>query len=510
MGQTIMDRLHRAAKRFGEELGDAKEIRKLRDALMRAGTKSESLRGVYFDVTIDEEWIARIERAIPHLEAAIREDRQFIKTEGNITSIERVRKVSRSSVEHLARHSEMITHVPEEGQDLIPDKLQVFENESNYDVYENRVLYMVLCSTRDFLDYRYSRIAKAWNEKSVETECQKTIRTAGGKLSFDLKLSDMTGGLTAEEDATAHKIVRIEAAAGAIMGLLATPLMKIVALAPMVTPPITRTNVLRMDQHFKAVVELYDYLSTYDGDGFTLERHENTLTPFPEQMESEVSELALFAMYLNHKYGKNAADELEANFAAEEAARREAEEKARAEKLEQIRARLSGGDVTVEECLQLLGEETTAFESSLQELREELERAAEWKKSAETATIREEALRKTLDDQRRISSDMNRHAAMQTEEARAEIERLKAEADELRLALANEQEQRRFLSARIVGMTEAYGAGTVSADYSEREDFIELEKEREAFERVYSLNWKKAKKKIRKRLLWGKEEVNNE
>ena len=41
-------------------------------------------------------------------------------------------------------------------------------------------------------------------------------------------------------------------------------------------------------------------------------------------------------------------------------------------------------------------------------------------------------------------------------------------------------------------------------DMSEREEFLELEKEREAFERFYEKNWKSARKKIRKRILWGR------
>ena len=506
MSHNVMDQYHRAAKRFHEALGESKEIRHLRDALMRAGTESEKLAGVYFDVTIEEDWIARIERAIPHLEAAIREDRQFIKSEGNITSIERVRKVSRSSVEHLARHSEMITHVPDEGEDLVPDKLQVYENESKYDVYENRVLYMVLCCTRDFLDYRFVKISQAWNEKAMATSCDKTIRATGGKLTFELRLTDKTGGMTEDEDALARKIARIEAATGEIATLLAMPLMKEVAHSPMVTPPITRTNVLRMDQHFKEVVDLYDFLSTYTGDGFTITRHENTRTPFPEEMKGEIAELALFAMYLNYKYGRDCAEELEARYLAEEEEKREAERRAREERLASIRERMSGAEVTVEECLNLLSAETAMYEENLQKLRDELAVASEWKKTAETAAVREDMLRNTIDECRRTSGEMSRRASILAAESRVEQAKLQSQVEELTRSLAEEQEMRRALNARVIAMTEQYVGRKAGADYSERDNFLELEKERDAFERVYGRNWKKAKRKIRKKFLWGKEE----
>ena len=115
MSRDILNQYHRAGKRFAEALEKNREAERLREKLAQNGRQSEKLSGVYYDVHIEEDWISRIERGIPHLEAAIREDRQFIKTEGNVTPIERVRKVSRSSVEHLARHSEMITHKPAEG-----------------------------------------------------------------------------------------------------------------------------------------------------------------------------------------------------------------------------------------------------------------------------------------------------------------------------------------------------------------------------------------------------------
>ena len=106
MSRGTMDRYYRAVKRFREELSGETENKKLRTLLKKTDRATEHLDSVYYDVHIDPEWVSTIERAVPHLEAAIREDRQFIKSEGNIAPIERVRKVSRASVEHLARHSQ--------------------------------------------------------------------------------------------------------------------------------------------------------------------------------------------------------------------------------------------------------------------------------------------------------------------------------------------------------------------------------------------------------------------
>ena len=104
--------------------------------------------------TIDDEWVKAIEEGLEFVEKAVREERQFIRTNGEVVPIEKMKKISKDSVEHLAKHSEMITHVPEDGKSIIPDKMYMVEKLSDYAVYENRFLYMMLCYLRDFINYR--------------------------------------------------------------------------------------------------------------------------------------------------------------------------------------------------------------------------------------------------------------------------------------------------------------------------------------------------------------------
>lgn len=498
-----MDWYHRAAKSFAADAMEAKEADKLRKQLAKSGKDTEKLSDVYFDIQIEEDWISRIERAIPHLEAAIREDRQFIKSEGNVTPIERVRKVSRSSVEHLARHSEMITHVPEEGEDLIPDRLNVYENESNFAVYENRVLYMVLCYTRDFVDYRLRRINQAWKDSCSELSFQKSMKTAGRELSFALCLNDKSLG-DDESERTASYRRRIETISGNLSVLLSMPLMKEVALAPMVTPPITRTNILKMDVHFKEVVALYDFLSTYMGDGFTMSKHERESAAFSEEMEREITELVMASLYLSYKYGKNAGDELERRYLEEEEHRREEYLKSRQEKIREMLGTEDWRSLSNEDMAALLDAKTQLYEENIASLQERLKQAETWEAQAVEAQSHEAAMRRRTDELRNEMDAQMRSAAAE----KATL--LKSESDtrvlltQVREELAREQEANRFLRARLHGMTEAYVGAGGNPELSEKEDFLELEKEKEAFDRLFERNWKEAKKKMRKRILWGK------
>ena len=520
MSQDIMDRYYRAAKRFAGQLGlepgergadgtepqVGPEERKLRELISRTGHETEKLSAVYYDVTIEEDWIERIEAALPHLEAAIREDRQFIKTEGNVTPIERVRKVSRASVEHLSRHSEMITHVPDEGEDLIPDRLKVYENESNFAVYENRVLYMVLCYTRDFVDYRYFKIAQAWKESSSETEFRKEMRTEGGPITVEVRFSDGTDGLADVEKKNAAKLVRIEAIAAQVAVLLDMPLMKNVALAPMVTPPITRTNVLRMDTHFREVVALYDYLSGYTGDGFTAERHENSYSPFPPEMETEITETVMFLSYLNAKYGRNLSEELADRYREEEERRAAVERAFFEQRLQEILQRSeNGGEITPEEYRQLILAEVARreqTEAQCESLRAETEAV---RVGAANAGARADRLQDGIERCKADMATLRTQMSTERKQSSEYAEGLQNEINRLKSEIEAQKENIALQEARIIGLMEKLGIANPE-DMTEKERFLELEREKDAFDRYFERNWGVAKRKIRRKILWRKKD----
>lgn len=101
----------------------------------------------------------RNRKRITFIEKAIAEERQFIRTDGEIVPIEKIKRISRSSVEHLAKHSEYITHTPKDGN-IIPDKLFMSEKLSDYAVYENRFLYLLLDYLEKFISLRLNDIEK--------------------------------------------------------------------------------------------------------------------------------------------------------------------------------------------------------------------------------------------------------------------------------------------------------------------------------------------------------------
>ena len=141
---NYLDTLYRALIDYRKNTFDNKECKAHRAAVIRSDNENDKIEVTRQNCIVEEDWIEAIEHGLEFIEKAIKEERQFIRSNGEVIPIEKVKRVSKDSVEHLARHSNYFTREQEEGQDLIPDQLYTVERLSDYAVYENRFLYMLL------------------------------------------------------------------------------------------------------------------------------------------------------------------------------------------------------------------------------------------------------------------------------------------------------------------------------------------------------------------------------
>ena len=366
-----LDVYHRAFKSFRSETIPHESSQKHRATIRKNNAQMDKLETVRYECRIETDWIERIEAALPSLEAAVLEDRQFIRQEGNTVPIEKAKHVSRASVEHLAKHSNLITHVPEEGDRLIPDKLYVVENLSNYAIYENRFLYMLLNYIKDFVTIRYEAIEALWNSYESEFSMNKDVHLRHRHMTFSIRLMETSHN--AEDTAYNREIIdllgRMNSILHMISILLGTPLMQEVSKAPMLKPPITRTNMLRMDIHFKAAMDLFDYLGAYLKKGYEIKKIRNALSPLPDEAGDEFAELALLCSYLTYEYGAELKGELEAEYLAEEERRKEAANEAHYAEIQALRQRIRESGESSEDYMLLLEKRNDELEVDRRELK---------------------------------------------------------------------------------------------------------------------------------------------
>ena len=538
-----LDLYYRAFLEYRKQTQGDKECARQRNLISHSNQDTDRLEGIRVYCEIKEDWIAEIEKGLVFVEKAIAEARQFIRSDGEVVPIEKAKRVSKHSVEHLARHSECITRDPAENEgELVPDKLFMLERDSDYAVYENRFLYMLLRYLDDFINSRLDKINELGNTYKAHMEMHKSINLGKRNIIFEAKLdeerrNDPRSFLNRE---ALELVGRIEGIGHWVRSLLSTPLMEQVAKVAMIRPPITKTNVLKMNNNFKGAVALYEYVVSYEGDGFTIEERKRVYNPFTDAMSDEFSELVLLASFLSYEYGSDIRDELKAAYELEEERRRQAEQDKLAAQISAMKKRVAESGESMDNYMLLLEKRNKELEGDSRRLREELEenrrlsaevdklegvcaaaeqRIAELTEADAEKEQRIGALRKKYDDEVAVirvqsremvdeeKNRLNTETAAIREEYAKQASQVRQEADSKVADIQAENDRltkdNTIVRAQLHGLRQQHGLMTSEDDFTSRERFEELEREYEAFLDLFEKQWKVTKKRIRKDILWN-------
>ena len=540
---TPSDAYYRALQAYKKIAAEQKDCRRDSHAFAEAAGMGE-ITVTRMLCTVDEEWIREIEQGLIHIEKAIREDRQFIYSNGEVIPIEKVKQVSKDSVEHLARHAELITRAPE-GENIIPDKLYTVERLSDYAVYENRFLYMLLCYLRDFVTLRYRKILELTGRYTGALHLTHEGSILGRTVTVKLELED-----TRQDDPYLHAhnpsaalMDRMDLILKTVVAFLATPLMESAGKAAMLKPPITKTNVLKMDNNFKGAVALYDYIIAYEGDGYTVTEETKVIDAFGDALREDTAEAELLLAELTYRYGLDLTPTLKANLERDENEARLTDLKNRAEALDTLRRRLErDGESSEAYALELerltkslrgeldrmdplyteldtrrrtelsLTDTVQALNARIEDFDGELARAEEARLEAEAETEKRHVqataalMESHSAEKNALSEETEALRARHREEMNALREELNRKQTELDRAYAAYDEldaERRLLHAQVLGQRAREKKVTPAEmeAMTDKDSFDELERELEAFVALYGRVWKQTKRKIRKDLL---------
>lgn len=386
---------------------------KARKTVAEADRENDFIETERVKCTIDTDWVEAIEKGLVYVEKALKEERQFIRSNGEVVPIEKVKHVSKSSVEHLARHSELITRFDEDG-DITPDKIYTVERLSDYSVYENRFLYMMLCYLRDFISLRYSLILEAVNTYKGKSRVKKTISSPKGEFDFTMELNELARDdeyLSTHNEAKAV-LDRIDLIYKTVTVFLSYPLMQEVKKSPMLKPPITKTNVLKMNFNFKNSLALYEYISAYNGNGYTLTTVTNTIKGFKNAAADDFAELVKQASFLTYEYGLDIREYLKGEYEKEEIKRKEEKQKKLVEQIENLRRRVAETGMGMEEYMLLLEKRNRALQEDSDKLAVEKKKNEQLTAELEVKNEKIAELERTVEDlNEKIKEQEARHAA---------------------------------------------------------------------------------------------------
>ena len=548
-----LDSYYRALLAYRAVTEQNRDCNNFRNQLAKAGTENEKIVITRAICTIDEEWINEIELGLEFIEKAIKEERQFIYSNGEVLPVEKVKHVSTETVKHLAKHSNLIGKT-DNTDDFIPDKLYTVERLNDYAVYENRFLYMLLSYLRDFVSLRYSKILELCNKYDGVLKIDKEALLPKQKVTLSICLHDERSDdpFLREQNGLKEILDRIDVILKAIISFLSTPLMEVAAKTPMLKPPITKTNILKMDNNFKGAVALYDYIISYTKPGYEIKEHKTEISPFQGETANEISDVLAMLSFLTYEHGLGIETTLKNNYDKEERERKDEAIRRREEKLLSAKKKLALSELSAEEYIAELENQIKALESRNSEvdsIRKELYRLRDKNeeliyKSFLSETKAEKishdfedsknSFEKEIDDMKAdfnvrirenlmkanvelksVRDDYDAKISSVKDEARQiqddfqnEVDNMKKLVEECEKTRAQLLEQNRKLSeeklcceAKLKALKIQQNLMKDEDDFTEKESFAELEAEYEAFKKFYKSQWSKAKKKIRSRIL---------
>lgn len=446
-----LDVLFRALTEYRKNTKDDKDCITQRTAIISSNSQQDIIEVTRNTCRIEEDWIQAIENGLEFIEKCIKEERQFIRSNGEVIPIEKVKRVSKDSVEHLAKHSDLLTREPEDGESIIPDNLYTVERLSDFAVYENRFLYMLLCYLRDFVGMRYERILELTNTYNGSMRMTKTVVESNRRVEYNVSLVEekKNDEYLREHNEAQENIDRMLGIYKAIVHFLNTPLMNEVSKAPMIKPPVTRTNVLRMNKNFRQALALYEYITAYDKDGYEIIVDKKTLSPFTGIVADEIVESVEMSSFLTYEHGLGIREHFKRNYDKEEARKKEEERTKFAEQLNTIRRHLKQWEKTPEEYIALLEKRIFDLESREDELsacRTELDELYSESEKLKFSLKNSKGRIKYLEDElinlnHKYEEDMQAERTRHAEELKATIEAHETEKTEIFSAHAQEIEQ---------------------------------------------------------------------
>lgn len=469
-----LDVYHRGFLSYRDETKNNKACVTERRIIKKLNDEYDVFKVKKFLCTIDDEWIKKIEKGLEFVEKAVEENRQFIQVNGEVVPIEKAKKVSKHSVEHLAKHSNLITKIPENPTDtIIPDGIYMVEKLNDFAIYENRFLYTLLCYLRDFIALRLEKIYELRSTYICDFSFKKTLESKKHNYTYNVSFHDeiFDNPYPIPDDTLISQIKRISDCQEIVMMLLNTDMMNEVSKSPKVKAPIVKTNVLKMNNNFKNALLLYDYIVGYEGDGYQAEEVVNDLVPLSETVGDEVSELILLTSYLSYKHGNDITNILDLEYQKEEERRRiEEEEKMRAH-IKRLKKRIEESGMGIEEYVLAIEKQNRLLERDAEDLMVARNEILKLNEEIEQLHFDKEELNRRIVALEDIIEEKNKEIAWLNQKHIEEMNALRKEHEQEIISLRKEHED------EIELLHQEYADKIENINHEHREKIIELEEE---------------------------------
>ena len=306
-------------KKQGEELADALFKKYVRSTIRTLGSTefynsfmnamANAQNEIQFsnrrmEKIVDTEWVEAVEQVLASFQSIIENPRNVIREDELIVNVANAKKTGSDVVRHLATHAGLVEDFEEDTGYVRPNRvMQKYREDSIGQVYENRVVFTALENAYQFVKIRYDALLEAMSDEfGAKLKFKTDMESATEAVHMDmfLHIRDIDGVLDTD-DKNREIFNRISRLYRILSTNMNSHFAKHMAKYPRIKGTLTKTNVLKKNKNYRAIMELLEYLRGYDNIGYTIKVIEQNPT-IDEEFEENIYRNTMFQYLLlkNH------------------------------------------------------------------------------------------------------------------------------------------------------------------------------------------------------------------
>lgn len=245
---------------------------------------------------VDTEWVDAIEEALAGFQHIIESPRNVIREDELIVNVANAKKTGDDVVRHLAMHASLVEDYREDTGDVRPNKLmQKYREDSIGQVYENRVVFTTLEMAYQFVKIRHDALFEAMSDEfGAKLRLQSDMIGSNEQVHLDMFLHIRdTEDMLATDDRNREVFDRISRLYRILSVDMNSHFAKHMARYPRIKGAVTKTNVLKKNKNYRAILALLEFLRGYNHIGYTIKIIEQNPT-VDEVFERDIYHNVLF------------------------------------------------------------------------------------------------------------------------------------------------------------------------------------------------------------------------
>ncbi len=234
---------------------------------------------------MDMTWIKEVEETIPALGEIVGNPKKTIQTLSEVVQVEKAKKTSRESVQHLSAHTEFIKTIDEDGN-VTPNKILNVYSDDFYAIYENKFIATLIRRLIVFVEKRYDYVLHQAKLRDVELLYFKgKTEIDGSEVEIETKVRYSKPAPDSEQDKLKALLKRIEDVRKYLRFYTYSEFMHILRRERDVKNPILQTNIIRKNPKYRKCYQLWQFINRYQESGLEVKVEEKYSQLSPLEIE---------------------------------------------------------------------------------------------------------------------------------------------------------------------------------------------------------------------------------